>query len=276
MFKLKMEKKRPKIGLALGSGGARGLTQIGILKVLKENNIPIDFIAGVSVGSIVGAYYALNEDILGLEKSVKAMSKKEMFGLIDISSLKQGLEGKKVMEFLIKILGEKTFSDLKIPLKIVATDLENGEEVWFDDGKLKDAIRASIGIPGVFRPFKLNGKYYLDGGIVNPTPIDVVKKMGADIVIAVDHTTADYSKIKDLNSINALKRSYEIIRTEMTKLKMGKFEEDTVLISIKRKKLEDTYNFYNKRFISEGERIAKEHLPQLKGMIDKWSEAPNI
>lgn len=260
--------------MALGSGGAMGLTQIGIIKVLKENNIPIDFVAGSSIGSIVGAYYAIFESIEGLEDEVKKLSKKDVLKLIDLVSIGGGLVGgKRAMEYLTKLIGDKSFSDTKIPLKIVATDIEDGKEFLFDSGKLSDAIRASISIPGVFTPMKLNGKYYLDGGIVNPTPIDVVKSMGADIVIAIDHTMSDYKKLENPTILEALKRSFEIVRTETAKLKMGQLDKNVILISVKKNNLKDTYNFYDKSFIANGEKIAREQLEKIKETINNWKHS---
>jgi NTE family protein len=269
-----MNKKRPKIGLALGSGGAKGLAQIGIIKVLQKNNIPIDYIAGTSVGSIVGAYYSMHGNIDGLEEAIRKLSKKEMLKLIDFISFKKGLVGgEKGMNFLIDLIGDKKFSDLKIPLKIIATDMEKGEEVWFDKGRLKDAIRASISIPGVFLPVRINGKFYLDGGLVNPTPVDVVKSMGADIIIAVDHTISNYSKVRNPSMIDTLTRSFEIIRTQTTKLKMGNINKSIILIQNENgSSLVETYNFYHKQFIDDGEKIAKKHLKKIKTTIKNWKK----
>ena len=262
--------KRPKIGLALGSGGARGLTQIGILKVLNENNISIDFIAGSSAGSIVGAYYALYGNVAGFEKAIRKLSKKDLLKLAYVNSTRKGITGEKVMEFLMGIIGDKDFSDTKIPLKIIATDMELGKEVWFDRGKLSEAIRASISLPGIFYPAKIDKKFYLDGGIVNPTPVDVVKSMGADIVIAVDHTMAGAVKIKDPSIYSSLTRAFEIIRTQVAESKIGKIDKNVILIRIENKKMGDSYNFYNKRFIANGVKIAREHLEEIKKKIENW------
>jgi len=262
--------KRPKIGLALGSGGARGLTQIGILKVLNENNIPIDFIAGSSAGSVIGAYYALYENVAGFEKAIRKLSKKDILKLAYANTTRKGITGEKAMEFLMKIIGNKDFSDTKIPLKIIATDMESGKEIWFDKGKLSEAIRASISLPGIFFPAKINGKFYLDGGVVNPTPVDVVKSMGADIVIAVDHTMSSPAKIKDPSIYSSLMRAFEIIRTQIAESKIGKMDKNVILIRIENKKMGDSYNFYNKKFISKGVKIAREHLEEIKMAIENW------
>ena len=146
-----MAQDRLKIGLALGSGGARGLAHIGVLKTLEENNIPIDYIAGVSSGSIAGAYYSLNGEIDSLEKKVLQLTKKDLLKLIDITSPKRALiSGNKIKSFIGELISNKSFSDTKIPLRIIATDLCSGEGIQITEGRLVDAIRASISLPGIF------------------------------------------------------------------------------------------------------------------------------
>lgn len=264
------KKHKPKIGLALGSGGARGLAHIGVLKVLKENNLPIDFIAGASVGSIIGAYYATKGEILSLEKKIVQLTKKDFVKLIDISSPKRAIiSGNKIMNFLGELIGDKSFSDTKIPLTIIATDMYSGEEVQIRKGKLIDAIRASVSMPGIFPPAELNGKLFLDGGIVNPTPVNVVKQMGADIVIGVDLTMKHPVKIKNPSIIDTLMRSFEILRTQTTKLKIGKVSPDMIIIQTNKTNVLDMYKFYDPIFINSGEKAAKKALPKIKKLIEK-------
>jgi len=187
MIELKrMEKTRPKIGLVLGSGGVRGYAHIGAIKKLEENNIPINFISGASVGAMVGAYYALFKDIHALEKLVLSSTWQEIFSLVD-PSLSGGLiKGEKIEEFIDKNLEGADFSDLKIPFKVVATDLNTGNAVEISEGKISEAVRASISVPVIFKPVLINGRYLIDGGLSNPVPVESVKNMGADLVIAVN------------------------------------------------------------------------------------------
>lgn len=265
------EVRRPKIGLALGSGGAMGLAQIGILKILKENGIRIDYIAGTSIGSVVGAYYALNEDIVGLEKAFRSLTKKELLRLMDLVSPSKGLvEGKRVMKFLIDLIGDKDFSETKIPLRIVATDIDAGKEFLFERGKIGEAIQASISMPGIFRLAPIGGKFYLDGGIVNPTPVDVAKDMGADLVIAIDHTVADFSKITNPSAINVLKRAFEIIRTNTAKIKLAEEDENVLVIPVRKSRIDETFDFYNKEHIDKGIKIAEEYLVRIDEFIRDW------
>ena len=176
-----------KIGLALGSGAARGLAHIGILRALKEKNVSIDVIAGSSMGALVGACYARNGDITDLEEVVLNFDWRQLAQLSDpnLALLFKGvIHGKKVKELLKTIIGDVKFKDLKIPLAVVATDVNAGEEVVIKTGSVIDAVRASISIPAIFMPVKLNNRFLIDGGIVNPIPVNVVKDMGATFVIA--------------------------------------------------------------------------------------------
>ncbi|MFA3782884.1 patatin-like phospholipase family protein [Melioribacteraceae bacterium 4301-Me] len=176
-----------KIGLALGSGAARGLTHIGVLKAIEEHGIKIDYISGSSIGALIGAAYAIGmsaqeiEDI-AIQTDWKLMAKIFLPSL----SLSSIVNTKYLSEFLSTWFGNKTFDDLKIPFSAVTTDIQTGRMVVLEKGDLLSAIRASISIPVIFSPVTI-GKYKLvDGGLVNPTPVDVVKKKGIDKVIAVN------------------------------------------------------------------------------------------
>ncbi len=182
-----IRRSKPKIGLALGSGAARGLAHIGVLKALKERDISIDMIAGSSMGAFVGACYARNGDITDLEEIVLNLDWKQLVRLLDpnLALLFKGvIHGKKVKELLKTLIGDVEFKDLKIPLAVVATDINTGEEVIIEEGSVIEAVRASISIPAIFMPVKLKDRFLMDGGIVNPVPVSVVKDMGAGFVIA--------------------------------------------------------------------------------------------
>lgn len=262
-------KNKPKIGIALGSGGARGLAHIGVLRTLEENNIPIDYIAGVSVGSIVGAYYAVNLEIKTLEEKTLQLTKKDLLKLIDVTSPKRALiEGNKIRNFLSELIEDKSFSDTKLPFKIIATDLCSGEEIQINKGKLIDAIRASISLPAIFPPVKMNNKLLIDGGVVNPTPIDVVKEMGADIIIGVDLTMRHAIKLENPTIVETLVQSFEIIRTQTTKSQIHKVK-DAVIIRPNFATKFDSYRFYeSQKFIEEGKKVTKEALPEIKKLIE--------
>jgi len=176
-----------KIGLALGSGAARGLAHIGVLKVLKQNNVHIDFIAGTSIGAIVGAIYAAGIDPNVMEEIAMSLTPAKIALLFAPTFPFSGLiDGKRVRDFLESIIGNPNIEDLKIPFAAIATDISTGQEVVITKGSVLDAIRASMSIPGMFTPYEHNGTFLVDGGLVNPLPINVVRSMGANFVIAVN------------------------------------------------------------------------------------------
>jgi NTE family protein len=184
-----MSKGRPKVGLVLGGGAARGLAHIGVLEVLERENIPIDMIAGTSIGALVGALYCQELDATLLRKQALQLDWVGVTSLVDLTLPKSGLMGgKRVTNLLRRFIGDVQFKDLHLPLACVATDIISGDEIVMDEGSVLEAVRASISIPIVFTVVKRHGRYLVDGGLVNPVPVSVVKKMGADFVIAVDVT----------------------------------------------------------------------------------------
>lgn len=180
---------RPKIGLALSGGGARGYAHVGILKGLEDANIPVDFIAGASMGGLVGACFAAGKSARQLEDIIVETSKmRELMKLIDLAPHRRGLlEGQKVQAFIAKLIGEeRTFESLPIPLAVTAVDLLRGKEVVLKEGLLLPAIMSTIAVPGLFPPHVYGPYRMVDGGVLNNLPFDHVRSMGADIVIAVD------------------------------------------------------------------------------------------
>ena len=177
-----------KVGLALGGGGARGLAHIGVLQVLQEAEIPTDMIAGTSAGAVIGAIYAQGKDASLIENLAMGFNWRRMFSLVDFAFPRNGLiQGKKIANLLQLVMGGRIeFTDLKIQMACVATDLSKCEEVVIDQGSVIDAVRASISIPGIFTVFKHKGRYLVDGSLVNPVPVNVLKSKGMDYVIAVN------------------------------------------------------------------------------------------
>lgn len=185
--------ERLKVGLVLGGGGAKGAAEIGALKVIEEVGIPIDYIAGTSIGSIVGGLYAMD---------VRSRQLDSLFVNQDWLQLFTN----NVREFLGRVTHQKHFNELRIPFRCVAADVNANEEVVMSEGLLCDAMRASMSIPGVFKPVIQNGRMLMDGGLLNNLPVDVVKAMGADVVIAIDlqqkqHKDREFS-LKDLLGID--------------------------------------------------------------------------
>ncbi len=174
------------IGLALGSGGARGWAHIGVVRALQEAGIRIDFISGASIGALVGAIYCA-EELDELEDFIRDLSWRDMLSYFDMVFPTSGLlDGNKVYELLSEHMQGMKIEESPIPFCCVATDLIKGEEVHLKSGSMVDAVRASISVPGIFTPFCRGDLFLGDGGIVNPVPVDVVRAMGADVVIAVN------------------------------------------------------------------------------------------
>lgn len=177
-----------KIGLALGGGGAKGLAHIGIIKALEAAGIKIDYIAGTSMGALVGGWYAATGDIESLEDFIFHIKKTDILEAKEIVRRKDGtlFKGESIADKLRKELGNIKIEDLQIPFAALATNTKNGDEVRLKSGDLIDAIRASAALPIVFSPVEIDGQSLMDGGLVNPVPADVVKDMGAEYIIAVD------------------------------------------------------------------------------------------
>ena len=181
--------RSPRIGLALSGGAARGMAHIGVLKALEEESIPIDMISGTSAGALAGACYARERKAAILEELMLGLDWRKLAGLIDLNLIllwKGFVQGEKAKLFLSSIIGDVRFEDLEIPLSVVAADVQSMEEIVLSEGSVVEAVRASISMPMMFTPVKWRGRFLIDGGVVNPMPVDVVRNMGAEIVIAVN------------------------------------------------------------------------------------------
>jgi NTE family protein len=182
---------RPIVGLALSGGGARGLAHIGVLKVLEREGISIDCLAGSSMGGIIGAAYAAGATVAVLEKEARRMAKlRELVKLVDPLPPRRGLlAGKRLRAYLSRFVDPSlTFRDLQLPLALTAVDLLSGEEIHLDQGPVIDALLATCAFPGVLPPVPSNGHWLVDGGLLNNLPVDVVRGLGAEVVIASNVT----------------------------------------------------------------------------------------
>lgn len=179
-----MSGKRKKIGFALGAGGSRGLAHIGFLKAMEEAGIKADMVSGCSMGSVVGAAYASG---LSINEMKHATNKLKFFDLFSFAGIPGGLIGtQKMRSLLVKHLGDIEFSDLKIPFACTATDMVTQSLVEMHRGKVVDAVVASSSIPTIFTPTIRGNQRLIDGGILERVPVKLVKKLGADVIIAVD------------------------------------------------------------------------------------------
>ncbi|MDD3607340.1 MAG: patatin-like phospholipase family protein [Candidatus Moranbacteria bacterium] len=262
--------KQPKIGLALGSGGARGLAHIGVIKVLEENNIPIDFIAGSSIGAMVGGFYASGLNIKELEEIALGTDWRRIFSTLLEPSFKKGLiGGEKLKTFIEQHTDRKNFETCKIPFAAVATDLKTGEIVVLDEGEMAPAIRASISIPLIFKPVEINGRTLADGGLSAPVPTEVARNMGADIVIAVNLDKHYYDKQWNPGWYDVANDSLSILRHHLALLNTVNAD---IVVEVNTGKT-FWYKFVNGRDkILAGEKATKEMLPKLQKMIYQKSE----
>lgn len=180
-------KKRPTIGLALGGGAAKGYAHIGVIKALEKHAIPIDYIAGSSVGSLVGGLYSATKDIAAIERLALQTTNAIVRSFLLDPSMKYGfIKGIKFNQFIKNYIGDISFEELKIPFAATTTDLHTGQTVILQDGNVSEAIQTSCAIPLLFKPLEKGKQLLTDGGISMPVPVKVVKDMGADIIIAVN------------------------------------------------------------------------------------------
>jgi len=256
--------KRPTIGLALGSGGARGFAHIGVIKALEEANIPIDYIAGSSMGALVGSLYGSGHSVEVLRKFA-TMFKRKYF--VDMIVPKMGLlAGNKIKQLVYLLTKGKNIEELSPKVAIVATDLLKGERVIFEKGSVAEAVRASISIPGIFVPEKVEDRLLVDGGVVDPLPIFVVKEMGADITIAVD--------VSQFQSETEVTTIYDVIMLSMGIMgrKLGSYQQPKADFSIRPiMKVHSPLSFSQAdELINQGEQATKKQLPLIKEKLLTW------
>lgn len=198
---MKAKKSIPKIGLALGSGGPRGLAHIGVIKALLEHNIPIDMIAGASAGSLIGGIYLALGSIQKAEDIAKSLTYKDIIAAFaDFGSRLGIIKGVKMEQHLARLLGRKTIERLPIPYAAVATDMTSGDTVTITKGSLVKAIRASCSIPALVDAAYFGKTYLIDGGGSNPVPVSVVRELGADFVIAVNLDVYEFINANTLST----------------------------------------------------------------------------
>lgn len=176
----------PKLGLALGSGAARGLAHIGVLKVLDEARVPIDIITGTSIGALIGAMYAAGVPVTQMEEVALTIDWRKMARLLDPVLPTSGLtDSRKLVAFISELLPAREFDDLLQPLAVTATDINTGEAIIIKQGDLLEALRASLAFPGIFAPVRFGKRFLVDGGLCNPIPTNVARNLGAEKIIGV-------------------------------------------------------------------------------------------
>jgi NTE family protein len=298
-----MQHPPPRIGLALGSGSARGWSHIGIIRVLEEAGISPDIVCGTSIGSLVGAAYA-DGQVERLETWVRSLTWKAVAGLLDFTVAGGLILGEKLFTFIRGHFHDKDIATLPKAFGAVATELVTGREVWLREGSMVDAVRASAALPGLFTPSQLDGRLLVDGALVNPVPVSLCRAMGADIVIAVDLNAdligrhakgADapataapgalsiwdklprglgrlkngHAAPKDMPSIfDVMSISLNIMQVRITRSRLAGEPADVLI----RPRLADfSLMDYHRAApaIEEGERAARQALPEIKELIGR-------
>ncbi len=258
---------KPKIGLALGGGAAKGFAHIGVIKMLEANGIQVDVVAGTSAGSVVGALYASGMTPYQLQQQAFALDETR---IRDVSLFSGGLvKGQKLQDYVNTLLKQQPMQAFKKPFGAVATELSTGKRTVFVRGNAGQAVRASSSIPGVFEPVPIGGTRYVDGGVVSPVPVDAARELGADVVIAVDISSkAGGNKPGSMLGIvnqsitimgqklgeQELARADIVIRPRVGQIGAADFEQKNVAIL-------------------EGERATQTAMPQIKAKIAAWQRA---
>lgn len=249
------------VGLTLSSGAARGLAHIGVIKVMEEENVPIDYIAGCSMGALIGALYAVGINPRVMESLAVSLDKRRWADW-KFSGL-GAMSGKKIEDFLKLLIRNKRFQDLNIPLTVVATDLINGGLVEFKEGPLIPAVMASIAVPGVFPPVQHQEKMLVDGGVLCRVPVQQVRDLGADVVVAVD-VGGLIRESHISNFFDVVSQSISIMGKEIMK---DKVIQADVLICPDIADIGLTQFQKAEACIQAGEKAAREVMPELRNLL---------
>lgn len=251
---------RPKVGLALGSGAARGAAHVGVIKVLEQEGIPIDIIAGTSVGAFIGALYAGGQPVSAFEKVLPTVRWGQLVNFV--MPPKALVSNHPMARFVEKYIGPVDFHELRLPFAAVASDAVSGESVIFNKGRVSHAICASTAIPGFINPVKYQQRFLVDGAVVHPVPVALTKSMGADVVIAVDLSTPMLAEPK--NFVTAILNTIEIMSQKI-------ISEEVQLADVVLKP-EITTNQVSFKLSSHntamGEKAAREALALIKSKLD--------
>lgn len=220
-----------KLGFALGAGGSRGIAHIGFLQAMEENGITPDFVAGSSMGSVVGGCYAAGMTPAEMKEAVFKLKKLDIMDLSANSIKNQAVfKSQKMHKKIEQYVGDKTFNDLEKPFACVAVDLYTGNAVTLDgDKNVAECIAASSSIPVVFKPVKIDNYLLVDGGLRDRLPIKIVKKMGADVVVAVDVLGSLREETKPFNIMTVLFRTIDIYDAGLTEMKLKRHKPDLLI-----------------------------------------------
>ena len=258
-------RKAPKLGLALGGGAARGFAHIGVIQVLEENGIQPDMVVGTSAGSLVAAFYASGKTGAQLQWLADSMDESQLTDWTVPFFSRGMLRGEALGRYVNSQLNGAKIEDLKIPLGIVATDLQTGDGILFRRGDIATAVRASSAVPSVFEPVRIGNKDYVDGGLVSPVPVRYARQMGAEIVIAVDISSRP-EDAKTTDMLKVLLQTFSIMGKSISQLEMAQAE---VVVRPALPDVGSAEFTARKKSIEAGRAAMKLALPALKAALTK-------
>jgi NTE family protein len=260
------EGRRPIIGLALGGGFARGIAHIGVLRAMEEHQIPIDVICGTSVGALIAATYASGTSLDEMERQSSETTFRD-FGRWTLSRMGMATNDR-LEHFLHKFTPAQNFSDMKIPLSIVATDIVTGESVYFTEGEIAPALRASCAYPGLFIPIEHQGRTLVDGFLTEAVPAVAAQKMGAELIISV-HLEPGLLDAKPRNTIEVISRSFSII--QVGSMQAWRNATDVLIEPDVHRVLWDEF-VKTPDLVAAGQLAANVAMPRIKDLLESLSE----
>ncbi len=269
---MKQQNGKPlKIGLALGGGAALGFAHIGVIKVLQDNGINIDYVAGTSMGSVIGSLFACGMTVDKMLEAVKTFDIKKITKLNGFRIIKEGLYNTERLEEYIETLANtKLVEQTKIPFRCNAVDLYTGKEYVFKSGSLGQAVRASSAIPGLFKPVRKDNMLLVDGGVVNNIPFNIAKQMGADFVIAVDVCPKYVKKEKISNIVEVITNSFGLIQNKHELARRAELKQVGFVLEISSSRNEQDYSLEAMNSAYElGVEITQKNILKLKRAITK-------
>jgi NTE family protein len=262
------EERRPRVGLALGGGFARGIAHIGVIRVLEANDIPIDIVCGTSVGALVAATYASGTPLGEMERQGAETHFRD-FGRWTISRMGMA-SNERLQHYMHKFTTKHLFSEMKIPLAVVATDLISGHTVYFTEGEIGPALRASCAYPGLFLPVEYNGHILVDGFLTELVPSVAARKLGADIVIAV-HLEPGLLDSAPRNTIEIISRSFSILQSSA--VQSWRAATDVLIEPNVHHILWDQFS-KTPQLVAAGESAAHDAIPKIKALLSRRVQEP--
>ncbi|MBI5076229.1 MAG: patatin-like phospholipase family protein [Nitrospirae bacterium] len=267
---VKPQQKPARVALVLGAGASRGFAHIGVLKIIEANKIPVHMVIGTSAGSFVGSLYAYGFTSYQLQKMAHTLDKNE---IIDLTVPDNGfVKGERLEEYVNAMVRNTPLEKMRIPFYAVAANIQNGQETVFSRGNTGTAVRASCSIPGIFRPVKIDGRMYVDGGVVSPVAVDAARRLGADIVIAVD-ISADIDALQPEGTVETILQSIGIMHAKISAIQLAKAD-----VVIRPKVGRIGAADFEKRLdaVIEGEKAALDMLPQIQAIIARLRQEKRL